>query len=318
MAISDYIKNSIGLAYADADKTILVDEINSGLAYVGKAPVGSLTSEAKWSVARIYKQGNIFETKYASSGGRDQIWDNRASLFGTPAFSNLNSIQFDGVNDYLAAPHSTDLNFERTNTFSVSMWVKLNTIAVTHFLIAKRENAGNVRGWQIGFTAGVGLTFILSSTNVGNRAFIQGPSLSIGVWYHLVFTYNGNSSTAGMKLYINSVSTAVTSAENTLTTTIQTSVATQIGSRDSAVANFLNGKSDDAAVYNIELNQSQVTEIYNSGIPLDVSQLGSGANLVSWWRMGDGDTYPTVLDHKGTNHMTMYNMNNSDIVTDVP
>lgn len=318
MPISDYIRNALDPMNQQTDKQILVDEVHSGLAYFGVASYDALTSAASWRVGRILKSGNIFETKYANVGGFDQIWNNRAALFGTPAFSNLNSIQFDGVNDFLSAPHSTNLNFERTNTFSQSYWVKFNTVGVSQFILSKRENTGNVRGWQTLYTTGTGVGMILSSTNVGNRINVTGPVLLANVWYHIVWTYSGNSLASGIKLYINSVNTALVVAENTLTTTIQTTVTTQMGSRDSGTTNFLNGKLDEVAIYGIELNQSQVNAIYNSGVPLDISQLSTSGDIISWWRMGDGDTFPTILDNKDSNHMTMFNDSNSDIITDVP
>ena len=41
-------------------------------------------------------------------------------------------------------------------------------------------------------------------------------------------------------------------------------------------------------------------------------------DLIGWYRMGDGDTYPTIQDNKGSNDATMTNMASDDIQTDVP
>ena len=41
--------------------------------------------------------------------------------------------------------------------------------------------------------------------------------------------------------------------------------------------------------------------------------------LQGWWRMGDGDTYPTLLDNSTNGHnATMTEMSASNITTDVP
>jgi len=68
------------------------------------------------------------------------------------------------------------------------------------------------------------------------------------------------------------------------------------------------------AVFNTELSASDITTIYNSGVPNDLT---GTSGLVSWWRMGDGDTAPTLLDN-GTagNNATMNNF--STFSTNVP
>ena len=49
---------------------------------------------------------------------------------------------------------------------------------------------------------------------------------------------------------------------------------------------------------------------------LDLSTLGTPPT--NWWRMGDDDTYPLLLDGIGNSNFTMYAMNPSSIVNDVP
>ena len=316
MIVRDLINSFVEKFSSNSDIKLVIDDVNVGLAYIGVAPAGTATSTASWRIHRLLEQGDVSTIEIASTGMADQIWDNRASLFGVPAFTNINSIQFDGVNDYLAAPHSADLNFERTQTFSFGGWVKFDSVSVQQYIIAKRQNFGDFRGWLMDYLNGTGVRILLHNESNTNRITVTGPTLLTGTWYHLIATYSGNSLASGIRLYINSINTALTVAFNNLTSTIQTTVTTQLGGRGDAV--FLDGNLDEMAVWNIELNQSQINEIYNTGVPIDLSQLSTGANLVSWWRMGDGGTFPTILDNKGTNHMTMTNMSNSGIVTDVP
>ena len=42
------------------------------------------------------------------------------------------------------------------------------------------------------------------------------------------------------------------------------------------------------------------------------------SGLVSFWRMRDGSTYPTINDEIGSNDGTMTNMSSANFVTDVP
>lgn len=296
----------------------ILDKKSNNLSYEGWAIPGTLESSASWQIKRTVKINTQSITDWAGNGDFNQIWDDRETLFGSIPFGNENSLEFDGINDYLETPHSTDLNFERTNAFSISHWIKIDNITATHFWLSKRENAGNVRGWQTFYFANSGPALSLSNINVGNRLFVYGPALPINTWYHIIFTYDGSSSASGVKMYLNGTSVSLVVQENTLTGTIQTNVPTNFGTRNGATGNFFSGKADEIAVWNIELNQSQVNDIYNSGVVRDLSTLSTGANLISWWRMGDNDTYPTILDQIGSNDFTMLNMTNSDINTDIP
>ncbi len=84
-----------------------------------------------------------------------------------------------------------------------------------------------------------------------------------------------------------------------------------------ASGNYLQSgcKVDELAIWNSD-QSSNVNSIYNSGSTFDLSTLGTSPT--HWWRMGDGDTYPTLQDQIGTAHFVMYNMTVADIVSDVP
>ena len=82
-----------------------------------------------------------------------------------------------------------------------------------------------------------------------------------------------------------------------------------LGSRQNQL--YFAGNMDDVAIFNAELSGSDVTNIYNSGTPKDES---SRSNLVGYWKMGDGDTHPTLIDSSSnSNNGTMTNMSSDDI-----
>ena len=88
-----------------------------------------------------------------------------------------------------------------------------------------------------------------------------------------------------------------------------------IGSRNTTAILFT-GTIDEVGIWTTTaLSASDVTSIYNSGVPNDISSLSP----VSWWRMGDGDTYPTITDNgSGGNDGTMNAMSSANFVADVP
>ena len=67
------------------------------------------------------------------------------------------------------------------------------------------------------------------------------------------------------------------------------------------------------------MSPSQISEIYNSGSPTDLSLHSQAGNLAGWWRDGDGDTYPTISDESGNSKdATMINLSAASIETIVP
>jgi hypothetical protein len=89
------------------------------------------------------------------------------------------------------------------------------------------------------------------------------------------------------------------------------------GERTNASGLNYPGHIDEASFWDVDLNSSEISEIYNNGCPSDLMEHSKVANLDSWWPMGDGDTYPTLLDVVGSNDATMTNMSANNIVYDV-
>ena len=91
----------------------------------------------------------------------------------------------------------------------------------------------------------------------------------------------------------------------------------RIGNAYQGTSNGWIGNLDEVSIFSSELSASDVTTIYNSGVPNNLNDLSNPP--LSWWRMGDSDTYPTLIDRgSGNNNGTMTNMTSASIVNDVP
>jgi hypothetical protein len=113
--------------------------------------------------------------------------------------------------------------------------------------------------------------------------------VSTNTWYHLalVLTYTDSSTSSG-QFYIDG---------STVGSAIALSGRTLAGLNEGFVVgmypfNFgtgqynypFPGEVDELSIFNSALSSSNITSIYNSGVPNDISSL----NPVGWWRMGDG------------------------------
>lgn len=248
--------------------------------------------------------GKVYET----SASGDTLLE-----VATVPFSNTKSVDFDGVDDFVDM--GDVLDFERTDAFSISLWFKRTRSGVSEFLVAKQESSGDLKGYTIILPTDNKVTFVFRNNPASSgRLIVDGTTAITDTnWHHTVVTYDGSSATSGVKIYLDG-SDDTGAVQGTLSATTVNSIPFQIGARNGGVE--FSGKIDETAVFNTELSSSDVTAIYNSGIP---ASLSSYSSLVSWWRMGDNDTFPTLTDNgSGGNNGTMTNMVAGDIQTDVP
>ena len=228
---------------------------------------------------------------------------------------NENSILFDGVNEFVNVPNNAALDFDGTEEFSVSIWLKKG--AGTGTLLGKMS--ATFAGYALTTSNTVATFFHVNTLNTNEIRKTFTFSSILNTWSHVVLTYDGSQSAAGAKLYLNGSEIIGSTVNDSLTATTANTSALGFGGIPSFVGTLpFSGNIDEPAIFNIELTSGEVTELYNSGKPADVSKHSQLSGLVSWWRMGDGDTFPTITDQIASNDGTMTNAEAGDIEEDVP
>jgi hypothetical protein len=61
------------------EEAVQVDTAASPIIYIGKAPIGTLTSAPLWQISKLDTTGGAKIT-WTGGGNYTQIWDNRTSL----------------------------------------------------------------------------------------------------------------------------------------------------------------------------------------------------------------------------------------------
>lgn len=313
MASADYAYLVLQSFGDTSDKDVRIDELSSTFVFVGVAQTGALTSSAAWKIVRVFRQGNTYTIEHAAGGGANQIWDDRVSLFNTGILGNSYSVDFDGVNDFVT--FGNNYTFEISQAFSISFWVKPNNLAATRCLISKCSNDAAVQGYNIQHLVTTGKIQLQMRTAVSLTVFAFTTAVVAGVWQHIVVTYSGASNINGARAYRNAI-VGDTPTSSPMTGTFLNTAEFVVGARNTAFP--YSGMIDEVSVWGKELSASEVSEIYNTGQPSDLTDHSAYSNLQSWWRMGDSDTFPIVLDHKGSVNGTMTNMLANDFVSDVP
>ena len=234
---------------------------------------------------------------------------------GTPAFTNTLSTLFDGVDDSVAMGNVLNVADDGTDRMSISFWT--NTTSSTYIQRIVGKCLSNGYGYSVYKYSGTHLYFLLGeyATNY-IRGTYNFSSLSDGNYHHIVWTYDGSRSATGMNLYIDGVQMSISTSSVGTVIGLVTSAEFMLGAgyKSSSPLHPYNGILDEVSIFNTELSASDVTTIYNSGTPNNISALSP----LGYWRMGDGSTYPTINDEIGSNDGTMTNMSSANFVTDVP
>jgi len=201
------------------------------------------------------------------------------------------SMEFDGMDDYIDVG-SINLG----NTFTLSAWVKLNGFASTQNTVF---GGGN----------NIYAIYIPNSTTIyfnfgSGFALFTVPTILTSTWYNIIFTRNGSNG----EVFVNGISQGTTTAlgANNFTVNFLGCEKQTIGTKY-----YFNGNIDNVSLYNSELSQSDITNIYNGGTPTTIS------GAISHWKMGENATYVetvnpdgtwTIPDEVGTSDGTSYNL----------
>ena len=256
-----------------------------------------------------------------------------------PPFSNTKSIQFYNQ-DYLGANASLvdDILGRSSNgsgsgdAWSVSMYFKGSSAnqGQTIFYFGDNDvaNGGYIQLMQINSSGNKLLRLKYGTNNNNLRLQTTAGAISTNTWHHILLTYDGGttgSSSADMNDYYGRFKIFVDGVEQTTNNSNSNFGYTGgIDPDNFRIGRFSSGnymrdgsKVDELALWDSD-QSANISDIYNSGSPFDLSTLTTQPK--HWWRMGDGDTYPFLQD-SGTEAncvFQMYNMTVADIVNDVP
>ena len=249
---------------------------------------------------------------------------------GGGSFDNALAASLDGTDDYvgIAGLASRSLG-------ALSMWVNItSTNGITSngsstqmgMLAGFGPHTGGTGGYD-GLNWGSFLTNTDLLTLRANSIVIAkyqvpsaGDKLAAG-WHHIVLTHNGT----GYTFYINGViATSATLSDGSSGGSITTSTHSILtGSTFETLTNqspqirikiggnrnnshYSQGLFDEVALFDSALSASNITTIYNSGVPGDLTSLSPNG----WWRMGDNDggSGTTITDQgSGENDATLTN-----------
>lgn len=234
---------------------------------------------------------------------------------GGASWVNAYSTNFDGNNDIVVGPSTNTIIGENVQNMTMSCWVKTTNSAAQYVMSLKRATPSS---HSTLFTMGVNnptSQVYLLTWNGSSHTYLNsiGESVNDGGWHHICAVVDGSTRT----LYLdgNSVGSDSNGIANV---TGNTDYFTVGGFADPYGSLFFGDNIDEVSIWTASLDSGDITELYNSGSPGNLSGHSAWSDCVLWWRMGDEDTYPTLADNRGSNDGTMINMESSDIEADIP
>ena len=226
-----------------------------------------------------------------------------------PNFSTQ-SFNLDGTSDYIDCGNPTELQI--TGELSLSAWYRLDA---TGFNVICMMSKDNVSQRAFSFWASVSTNAPSFSVWSGSTYYSAPATTNTrdGQWHHIVGVFTPSVS---VKIYVDGV------LEGTNTTSIPSSI-------NNANTNFkigtfgtgsrkLNGSIDETSVFNYALSSANVSTIYGSGIPTDISTLTPVAHWRAETSTWGGSNWTVTDEGSGGNNGTSVSMGYSSRTTDVP
>jgi hypothetical protein len=230
-----------------------------------------------------------------------------------PSFTNTKSTTFDRVDEYA----TTTLSLAKTAypNISLSCWVKMTKTGLATFTdyqplsvyVQFYPNSSPIRI----YTDSLKRAFVLVQGQAGTA--VSTTDLSNGSWHHILQTCQYDAGGTICNVYVNGVQEIT---NNLWLNYTEATGNLNIGSLNGTTWLF-KGNIDEISVYSRILNSTERTALYNAGVPNDLTSL----TPIAWYRMGDGDTSPTLINYGSTGtskNATMVNMDNTNFVNDVP
>ena len=281
----------------------ITEVVNSSTTYIGKTAVSDEDeNEPVWQIQRVRRIGNTTTVSFADNGEFINAWSERVSLFEEEELDNVYSTQFNGINQYVNFGDSfTDM--DAGTQWSMSFWVWIDNVASQRCIYGKVTTDVNVYGFSLNIATS-GKLFIQARVPSYLLSHTGDAIIPTQQWVHIVVTYAGGNNFNGIKTYINAVADTPGSS-GAMGATLHLGQNALFGLRGAAFP--FSGYMDEVSFWNKALSPAEVAQVYNSDLPEDVRLLDFADSLTHFWRMGDGDAVPWILDHQGTTNGAIVN-----------
>jgi len=232
----------------------------------------------------------------ADAGSDDPTWVDYA-----PAWTNGkigSGLEFDGSDDYVDCGDITDLQFERTDTFTFSVWAKSSYSGFQRFFHKAQGDSPYTGYWfgQYSDNKPYLELYDAEGDKIGKKS---GTTVNDDVWHYITASYDGSSTEGGIKLYIDGIEETTTALNSgTFNSSIQYSESARIGADAASI--YFTGSIDDVRIYDYARTPAQIAWEYNRGEPIAHWRFDECSGTVAHDESGNGNDGTITIGGTGT------------------
>ena len=210
-----------------------------------------------------------------------------------PGFDNTYSLDFDGVDGEVLVQDESF--FSSLGNFTISLWFKKDDIATHQRMFSAAFNGAN--DISIGTNTSDRLYVNVRTGGFGVKYLdnFTASYAALNVWHHIVLVFDGSLAAADrMAIYLDGSPLTMTISTNPPATTYSNIHFFSIGSYydRSLLASqyFFNGSLDEVGIWTSSLTSADVSTLWNSGTPNDLST-ALASPPARWYRNGDSGLF---------------------------
>lgn len=183
---------------------------------------------------------------------------NTGTLLNGPTWASgkvSNSLNFDGVDDYISVGTPSALSLSTTGTLSA--WIKTNTSTFYPVIVGNADFVNDSRGYLLALDSSGHARIELCSASAFKNVDSSATYLD-GNWHHITGTWDGTT----IRLYVDGSEVASSSQD---VTPVSGVYPVTMGKDPNQSTSYFVGLIDDVRIYNRALTVGEISQIYNSG-----------------------------------------------------
>jgi hypothetical protein len=178
-----------------------------------------------------------------------------------------NALSFNGTSNYVPIGNESNFDFERTDAFTAGAWLKTSASSGSQVLISKMANSSPCTGYELYINASGAIGAYLVNDYSANN-YISEVTMPSGYndddWHYVFMTYDGSSTAAGFKIYVDGSEKITNTYMDTLTGSILNDVSLMWATRNNE-GRYLNGYLDDVAIWSRALDSYEIASLSSLG-----------------------------------------------------
>jgi len=232
-----------------------------------------------------------------------KLGQNIGGIANRNSFSNVYSLLFDGVDDYVNLSDARGEIDVEIGTFSA--WVKLETTGINAPVFKFYVNSNN-QITIIYINSAQELKYMYKAAGTNTQVQASSSIENDGNYHHVAMTWDVDNNR--MKAYLDGAQFGTT--QTTFGSWSGTATAFHLGHNALSGSDFWKGNIDEVAIFD---SVKDISALYNNGIP---NNLVGESGLVGYWRNEEG-TGTTIADQSGKGNSGTL-INGTTFSTDVP